>query len=198
MAIFFIENTATFKLRFISLDVRTGVCHAPPALPGGRYHPTNSGTPRANLRGSVQPSTRGQPCHLRRIEPLLNCAPRLRARAGLPKTSDTTSWRPDFGQLRTNGRLKPPNSKRRSRADGRLCRGISRTLAGPGVDPIENGAPRQKEVAHPKQGVVVDTTGVQVLRDHKARLFFGLIARRALESIRHLRVTVPSRLARGC
>ena len=57
------------------------------------------------------------------------------------------------------------------------------TLAGPGVDPIENGAPRHKGVAHPKQGVVVDITGVQVLRDHKARLFFGLIARRALESI---------------
>lgn len=111
------------------------------------------------------------------IEPLLNCAPRLLARAGLPKPSDTTSRRPDFVHWRTNGKLKPPNSKRSYAVVS------ATTLAGPGVDPIENGAPRHKGVAHPKQGVVVDTTGVQVLRDHKARLFFGLIARRALESI---------------
>jgi hypothetical protein len=41
-------------------------------------------------------SSGGQPCHLVKLNPPLNCALRLRARAGLPKLSNTTRRRPDF------------------------------------------------------------------------------------------------------
>jgi hypothetical protein len=101
------------------------------------------------LRGDSTPpdSSGGQPCHLVKLNLLLNCALRRRARAGLPKLSNTTRRRAGFVLSQTIWR-RGRTFLKRTRADAIVspCRSPSHRPGRPVPVPTRGAAdpPRRR------------------------------------------------------